>query len=151
MVAGWRYLRPSDRQETSAGKEDDVGTVNDYLATVDDVRRPALARVIDRAHHLVPGLAEGTAYGMPVLLHRGRPLLTAIAAKRHLAIYPHSGTVVSVVAADLAGFSLSTGTIRFQVDQPVPDAVLDRVIQLRRMDIDEALDTPRPRRSRSGT
>lgn len=73
-----------------------------------------------------------------------------MAAKGHLAIYPYSGTVVGLVAADLDGFSLSTGTIRFQVDQPVPDAVLDRVIQLRRLHIDEALDTPRPRRPRSG-
>jgi uncharacterized protein YdhG (YjbR/CyaY superfamily) len=127
-----------------------VGTVTDYLATIDPDRRPALARVVDRARQLVPGLEEGTAYGMPVLLHRGKPLLSAMAAKGHLAIYPYSGTVVGLVAADLDGFSLSTGTIRFQVDQPVPDAVLDRVIQLRRLHIDEALDTPRPRRPRSG-
>ncbi|MBL0004027.1 MAG: DUF1801 domain-containing protein [Actinomycetales bacterium] len=125
-----------------------MGTVTDYLATVDAARRPALERVVARAHDLVPGLVEGTAYGMPVLLHRGKPLLSAVEAKAHLALYPHSGVIVDLVAADLDGFSLSKGTIRFQADQPIPDAVLDRVITLRRQHIDEALDTPRPKRAR---
>ena len=40
------------------------------------------------------------------------------------------------VADDLDGFSLSTGTIRFQADQPIPDAVLDRIILARRDEID---------------
>ena len=141
-----RRLRPAS--STGTRPSADVGTVTDYLATVDPTRRPALERVVSRAHELVPGLTEGTAYGMPVLLHRGKPLLSAMAAKTHLAIYPYSGTVVGLVAADLDGFSLSTGTIRFQTEQPIPDAVLDRVIQLRRLHIDEALDTPRPRRGR---
>ena len=34
------------------------------------------------------------------------------------------------------------------LDAPIPDAVLDRVITLRRQHIDEALDTPRPKRAR---
>ncbi len=127
-----------------------MGTVTDYLATVDAARRPALERVVARAHTLVPGLTESMAYGMPVLVYRGKSLLSAMAAKGHLALYPHSGAVVGLVAADLPGFGLSTGTIRFQADQPIPDAVLDRVIQLRRQHIDEALDTPRPRGSRTG-
>ena len=83
-----------------------MGMVTDYLATVDAARRPALERVVARAHDLVPGLVEGTAYGMPVLLHRGKPLLSAVEAKAHLALYPHSGVTVDLVAADLDGFIL---------------------------------------------
>jgi uncharacterized protein YdhG (YjbR/CyaY superfamily) len=122
-----------------------MGAVTDYLATVAEPRRAALARVIDRAHALVPDLTEGVSYGMPALLHRGKPLLSAMAAKKHLAIYPYSGSVVSVVAADLTGYSLSSGTIRFSEDQPIPDEVLDRVILIRRANIDEVLDGPKQR------
>lgn len=114
-----------------------MGTVTDYLATVEPpARRAALERVVQRAHELVPDLVEATSYGMPVLLHRGKGLLSAMATVKHLALYPHSGRVVARVADDLDGFSLSTGTIRFQADQPIPDAVLDRIILARRDEID---------------
>jgi uncharacterized protein YdhG (YjbR/CyaY superfamily) len=36
----------------------------------------------------------------------------------------------------LPGFSLSEATIRFTVDQPVPDDVLRDLVELRRADID---------------
>jgi uncharacterized protein YdhG (YjbR/CyaY superfamily) len=59
-----------------------------------------------------------------------------MATAKHLALYPHSGSVVALVAGELSDFSLSAGTIRFDVDQPIPDAVLDRVILARRDEID---------------
>jgi len=114
-----------------------MGTVTDYLATVEPpARRASLERVVRRAHELVPDLVEATAYGMPVLTHRGKGLLSAMATAKHLALYPHSGSVVALVAGELSDFSLSAGTIRFDVDQPIPDAVLDRVILARRDEID---------------
>ncbi|MEI2733187.1 MAG: DUF1801 domain-containing protein [Dermatophilaceae bacterium] len=113
-----------------------MGTVEDYLATVEPSRRAALARVVDRARALIPEVTEGTSYAMPALMYRDKPLLAAISAKDHLAIYPFSGSVISAVAADLAGFALSKGTIRFQVDAPVPDDVLARIVLARRAEID---------------
>lgn len=123
-----------------------MGTVTDYLATLEPPRRAAMARVVARARALVPDLVEGTSYGMPALLYRGKPLLSAMSTATHLAIYPFSGSVVARVAADLAGFSLSTGTIRFQPDTPLPDDVLDRVVLLRRDEIHEQLDRGSRRR-----
>ncbi|MBK8758028.1 MAG: DUF1801 domain-containing protein [Actinomycetales bacterium] len=116
-----------------------MGTVTDYLATVDAARRPALERVVDRARELVPDLQEGTSYGMPVLLYRGKGLLSAMAATKHLAIYPHSGTPVGVVSPMLAGFSMSPGTVRFTADRPIPDDALDLLILTRRDEIDAQL------------
>ena len=122
-----------------------MGTVTDYLATVQPpARRAALERVVRRAHELVPDLVEATAYGMPVLTHRGKGLLSAMATAKHLALYPHSGSVVALVAGELSDFSLSAGTIRFDVDKPIPDAVLDRVILARR----DEIDTPKAKGSR---
>ncbi|MGN6752739.1 MAG: iron chaperone [Intrasporangium sp.] len=114
-----------------------MGAVTDYLAGIDDdARRAALEHVIALARHSVPEVEEGVSYAMPVLLYRGKPLIAAIATKHHLAIYPFSGTVVHTVAPDLDGFSLSKGTIRFDVDRPVPDAVLTRIIELRLAELD---------------
>lgn len=121
-----------------------MGDVVNYLQTITDPnRRAALQRVVSRAHELVPDLAEATSYGMPTLRYRGKALLSAISTAKHLAYYPHSGSVVSDVAAQLAGFSLSSGTVRFTVDQPIPDDALDALILRRRDEIDEHLSGSR--------
>ena len=114
-----------------------MGTVTEYLGTVDPANRPAMRRVVDRARALLPDLQEGVSYGMPALMHRGKPLLSVMETKKHLAIYPFSGYVVSLVAERLDGFSLSTGAIRFTAAQSVPGDVLDDVVRLRRDEIEQ--------------
>lgn len=109
-----------------------MGTMSDYLATItDDARRSALEHVVDIARELAPQAEEGQSYGMPALLVDGRPLIGIQAAAKHLSIFPFSPAVVEAVSGDLDGFALSKGTIRFSPDQPVPDAVLRRVVELR--------------------
>ncbi|GAA6524322.1 DUF1801 domain-containing protein [Intrasporangium sp. DVR] len=114
-----------------------MGTVTDYLAaTGDDRRRSALSRVIDIARDLVPDADEGMSYGMPALRHRGKPLIAVVSAARHLSLFPFSSAVVEAVAGDLDGFSLSKGTIRFDVDRPVPEPVVERIVRLRVAEIE---------------
>ncbi|MFL0411682.1 iron chaperone [Microbacterium paludicola] len=89
-----------------------------------------------RALELVPGATEGVSYGMPALLHRGKGLVSAMQTKAGLSLFPFSGTIVAQVEQDLAGFSLSKGTIRFSPERPIPPSTLDRIILLRRDEID---------------
>jgi uncharacterized protein YdhG (YjbR/CyaY superfamily) len=42
---------------------------------------------------------------------------------------------VEAVAEELAGFSLSKGTIRFTPETPVPEPVIERLIRLRLAEI----------------
>lgn len=58
------------------------------------------------------------------------------ATAKHLSVIPYSAEVVAAVAPELEGFSLSKGTIRFSAEQPIPDAVLARIVDLRRAEID---------------
>jgi uncharacterized protein YdhG (YjbR/CyaY superfamily) len=108
-----------------------VGTIGDYLAGLAPDQRAALQHVVDIALRLVPEAQEGTSYGMPALRCDGRPLVGITAAAKHLSLFPFSPAVVEAVAPDLEGFSLSKGTIRFTVDRPIPDPVLERVVSLR--------------------
>lgn len=114
-----------------------MGTVTDYLAGIDDDgRRAALERVVRIARTVVPDAEEGTSYGMPALRHRGKPLLAVVTRARHLSLFPFSGSVVDAVAGDLDGFSLSKGTIRFDVDHPLPEAAVVRIVRLRVAEIE---------------
>ncbi|GAB2755453.1 hypothetical protein GCM10027039_12580 [Terrabacter koreensis] len=124
-----RGIRPLNRG--AGGRIVDVGTIGDYLAGLGPDQRAALQHVVDIASRLVPEAEEGTSYGMPALRLDGRRLVGVTAAAKHLSLFPFSPAVVEAVAPDLEGFSLSKGTIRFTVDRPVPDPVLERVVSLR--------------------
>jgi uncharacterized protein YdhG (YjbR/CyaY superfamily) len=113
-----------------------VGEVDDYVAGLDEPARTVLAAIYARARAVVPDVEQGRSYGMPALRYRGKPLVSAIEAKRHLSLFPFSGKVVAAVAEDLDGYDLSKGTIRFSADRPLPDDVVTRVLELRRAEID---------------
>jgi uncharacterized protein YdhG (YjbR/CyaY superfamily) len=113
-----------------------VGTIGDYLAGLEPDQRAALQHVVDVARRVAPDAEEGTSYGMPALRLDGRPLLGITAAARHLSLFPFSPAVVEAVAPDLVGHSLSKGTIRFSADQQLPDDVIERIVVLRRAELD---------------
>jgi uncharacterized protein YdhG (YjbR/CyaY superfamily) len=108
---------------------------------LDDLEGPVAAvfrGIVQRAATLVPGVEQGQTYGMPGLVYRGRPLLSLRQTHEHLSYYPFSAVVVESVAGDLADFSLSKGTVRFSVEQPMPAGVVDRMILARRAEIEAA-------------
>ena len=65
----------------------------------------------------------------------GKPLLGFHVSEQHLSLHPFSPAVVAAVAEDLDGYSLSKGTIRFTPETPVPEPVIERMVQLRLAEI----------------
>ncbi|MBI1379355.1 MAG: DUF1801 domain-containing protein [Frankiales bacterium] len=112
-----------------------MGTVDDYLAGLDEPARAAFARVVEIACAVAPQAEQGTSYGMPALLVDGRPLLGVKAASGHLSVYPFSPAVIEAVADRLAGFALSKGTLRFSAERRLPDDVVRDVVRLRLAEI----------------
>jgi uncharacterized protein YdhG (YjbR/CyaY superfamily) len=115
-----------------------MGVLADFIAGLEDPERGLVERIRARAVTLVPDAVEGVSYGMPALRYRDSPLVSVMPAKGHIGLYPFSPAVVSAVADELDGFSWSKGTIRFTPEHPLPDALVDRIIVLRRDEIDAA-------------
>lgn len=114
-----------------------MGEIAEYLESLpDEASQEAIRHVYEVARAEVPEATEGRSYGMAALIHRGKPLIAATASKNHLSIHPFSPASVEAVAADLDGFSLSKGTIRFTPGSPVPDAILARLVAHRRDEIE---------------
>jgi uncharacterized protein YdhG (YjbR/CyaY superfamily) len=109
-----------------------VGTVDEYLDSLDEQDRAAFARVRDLALQVVPDAEQGTSYGVAALMVRGKPLLGFHAAAEHLALYPFSGSAVEAVRDQLAGFSLSRGTVRFTARTPLPEQAVRDLVRARR-------------------
>ncbi|MDQ0894732.1 iron chaperone [Agromyces ramosus] len=115
-----------------------MGEVSDYIAALEGPERDVIERIRSRAVSLVPEAVEGESYGMPALRYRDSPLLSIMVAKRHIGLYPYSPRVVGAVEAELTEYSWSKGTIRFTPEHPLPDSLVDRIILLRRDEIDTA-------------
>jgi uncharacterized protein YdhG (YjbR/CyaY superfamily) len=113
-----------------------AGPLSAYLESLTPDVATSLGAIVARARSLVPGLTEGTSYSMPALLHRGKPLLAVIERGQHLAYYPYSGKVVTAVEDLLGDIPHSSGAVRFTLSQPLPAAVVDRLILARRDEID---------------
>jgi uncharacterized protein YdhG (YjbR/CyaY superfamily) len=114
----------------------DAEDVTRYLADLDPEVRTAIGRVYAVARRTVPEAVEGRSYSMPALHHRGKGLVAVMRAKRFLSIYPFSGKVIAALGADLEGFECTTGAIHFDVGHELPTAVLERLLVLRREEID---------------
>lgn len=114
-----------------------MSEVTDYLDERDAETRAALERVLTIAREVVPDAEEGTSYGMPALLYRGRGLVAALETKRFLSVYPFSGTVIGGLGDALDGFDRTTGSVHFSVEHQLPDDVVRRLVEARRDQLDE--------------
>ncbi|EQM73221.1 MULTISPECIES: iron chaperone [Microbacterium] len=116
-----------------------MGTIDDYLADLAVADRDAIDRVYAVARREAPDAEQGTGYGMPALVHGGKPLLSVMRAKKHIGIYPFSPDAVAAVADMLdghPGVSVDKGTIRFQPEHPIPGEVLETLVRARLAQID---------------
>jgi uncharacterized protein YdhG (YjbR/CyaY superfamily) len=113
-----------------------MGTIDEYLAELDDDSRAAITHVYDIARDVVPDAEQGKGYGMPALVYHGKALLSVMRAKEHIGVYPFSPDAISAVAGELEGFDLAKGTIRFQPERPLPDAAIRALVERRREQID---------------
>ena len=119
-----------------------MGTVDEYLESLDPDDRAVVSHVFDVVRAAVPDVEQGKSYGMPALLHRGKALIAVMRTKKHIGIYPFSGRVPDVVAAGLpeaerAGFEHDKGTIRFQPDAPLPDDTIRAIVAARIAEIED--------------
>jgi uncharacterized protein YdhG (YjbR/CyaY superfamily) len=108
-----------------------VNEIDAYLAGLDDPARSTLEEVRRRILAVIPGAEEGLSYGVPAFRVGGKPVAGFAAATQHLSYFPHSGSVVAMLAGDLAGYGTSKGTVRFPLDEPLPACLVERLVGAR--------------------
>ena len=102
-------------------------TVDAYLKALDPAKRKALERLRKQIHAALPGAKECISYGMPGFRHDGKVVVWMAAAAKHCSLFP--GGIVPDLAADLKDYDTSKGTIRFQPDDPLPAALVRKVVK----------------------
>ena len=77
-----------------------------------------------------PKAEEVITYGIPAFRQNGF-LIGFAASAKHCSLHPMNGHTVADFAAELAGYSTSTGTIRFTPDKPLPAALITKIVKAR--------------------
>ncbi len=109
--------------------------IDAYLgAQPEPVRRvlEALRRTIQLA---APNAEEAVSYGMPAFRIHGRPLVAFGAAAGHCALYPMNPATIDSHQRLLQTFDTSKGTIRFDVNRPLPARVVRTLVKARLRDL----------------
>jgi uncharacterized protein YdhG (YjbR/CyaY superfamily) len=75
-----------------------MSAMDEYLDSLPQEQREALAQVRAIVERVAPDAEEGGSYGMPAYLYAGRPLLGFRAAKKHLSVFPFSPAAIEAVA-----------------------------------------------------
>jgi uncharacterized protein YdhG (YjbR/CyaY superfamily) len=127
--AGAHALLPSrgDPQNRAVS----VQEVDNYLEALEEPKRTTLARLRQTILDIIPEAEQGISYGVPAFRVRGKTIAGFAAFKNHLSYLPHSGSVFPQLKDELQGHSISSGALRFSIDEPLPLPLVEKLIAVR--------------------
>ncbi|HEY3215368.1 MAG TPA: DUF1801 domain-containing protein [Candidatus Eisenbacteria bacterium] len=105
--------------------------IDAYLDALEEPKRSTLARLRDTIMAIVPDAEQCISYGMPAFRLRGKTVAGFAAFKNHLSYLPHSGSVIPQLGKELEGYTSTSGSLHFPVDQPLPEALVRKLLAVR--------------------
>jgi uncharacterized protein YdhG (YjbR/CyaY superfamily) len=105
--------------------------VKAYFAKLPADARRELAALRDAIRDAAPGLDDAFGYGIPGYKLDGRVVMWYAAWKKHNSIYPLTETARAKFAKQLERYEIAKGTLRFPRDEPIPAALVKRIVKLR--------------------
>ena len=105
--------------------------IDSYLAALDEPGRTTLTELRRAILAALPNAEECISYGMPAFKVEGKTVAGFAAFTNHLSYLPHSGSVLAAMAADLAAYEYTKGSLHFPVDQPLPSSLVNTLIATR--------------------
>ena len=107
-------------------------TIEEYLSTLSDERRAGMETMRQAVNAGAPDAIETIAYSMPALRSHGGQFLVSYAAyKRHYSLFPSSDPVIAACGDELTRYLSGKGTIQFPADEPIPTALVTKIVQTR--------------------
>ena len=105
--------------------------VDEYLRRLEEPKRGTLQTLRSTILEIVPEAEQLISYGMPAFRVEGKTVAGFAAFRKHLSYLPFSGTVLSQLADELEGYTMTKSALHFAVDAPLPKALVEKLIDVR--------------------
>jgi uncharacterized protein YdhG (YjbR/CyaY superfamily) len=106
-------------------------TIDEYFACVNADQRDALQELRQTIQAVAPNAEECISYAIPAFRLNGRLLVGFAAWSKHCSFYPMSSKTLKKFRNELRNFQTSKGTLRFSPDNPMPVALVKKLLKAR--------------------
>ena len=114
---------------TTSAKKSAPQTVDDYLAALPEEARATLEKLRKVVKAAAPKATEVISYQIPMYKHHG--MLVGFAAfKDHCSFFPGANPIATH-KDELKAYETSKGTIRFPFGNPLPAALVKKLVKTR--------------------
>ena len=103
--------------------------VDAYIAKQPDDAQRVLRQVRRIIRRALPHADETISYQIPTYKLDGQYVVYFAGWKQHWSLYPVTKPVRTTLAAELASYDVSKGTVRFPLADPVPAKLVDRIVK----------------------
>jgi uncharacterized protein YdhG (YjbR/CyaY superfamily) len=104
--------------------------IDAYLEALPQDVRSALERVRSIIRETAPEATERVSYGIPIFRLQ-RDLVGISSSKNHCSLHSMSTALMSAMAAELKGFTVSGATIHFAPEKPLPRELVVKIVRER--------------------
>ncbi len=109
-------------------------THDDYLAQVAPAQRELLTQLRTLILSIQPDAEECISYAKPAF-RTTKPFAGYYASKAHCIFVSFSGTTMKTCASELTGYKWSPGGVQFAAANPLPEALIRKIIATRLKEI----------------
>jgi uncharacterized protein YdhG (YjbR/CyaY superfamily) len=114
----------------------DPTTVDQYMATLPDDKRPVMESMRATIRAAAGDAIEVITYKMPGFRSHGQFLVSYDAFKQHYSLFPASDAVVRGLGPAIEPYLAGKGTIRFPASRPIPLDLVTKIIEIRVREIE---------------
>jgi len=118
--------------------------IDTYLESLEELPRNTLEALRRSILEVVPDSEQCISYGMPAFKVQGKAVAGFAAFKNHLSYLPHSGSVLAQLGDDLAGYEGTKGSLHFAVGEPLPSALVRKLVATRMRELGLSATGDRP-------
>jgi uncharacterized protein YdhG (YjbR/CyaY superfamily) len=86
----------------------------------------------------LPGAEEVIAWGMPSLRIDGDLVVSYQGFSKHNSLFPSSSAVFAELSNELGAYTVTKGSIHFDLDRPLPATLIRKIVRVRLAEINES-------------
>ena len=105
--------------------------VRKYIAALPPGPRRRMQQIRALIRATAPGAVDHFSYRIPVFKLDGQPLVWYAAFKNHISLFPITPALLRAHKLDVSGYQTSKGTIRMPLSEPLPAALVKRLVKAR--------------------